>query len=672
MEQLDLFSAIQGEERERNEYLELVKKLNHFAELYYSKDEPEISDYEYDSMNNRLKEIEKEHPDWIIPESPSRRVGWKAEKGILVKHNVPMLSLQDVFEKEDVYEFVNSMQEEFGDEAEFLVETKIDGLSMALRYEEGELKLAVTRGDGITEGEDVTMNAKQIPDVVLKMKEPVPYIEIRGEVYMTRKAFESVNAKAEEEGKKTFANPRNCAAGTLRQIDTRITKERGLSLFIFNVQETKGVTFNTHLEGYEYLKRNGVKVIENCYKCKTADEVWDAIQKIGEMRGELEYDIDGAVVKLNNLSERNKLGNTIKFPRWAVAYKYPPEVKETRLLEVEVNTGRTGRVTPVAVFEPISLCGTMVSRATLHNQDFISEKDIRIGDTVLIRKAGEIIPEILEVDFSKRPENTVPYQIPDRCPVCGGETVRDADGAAIRCINEGCPAQKVRYLTHFASREAMDIDGLGGAIVELLVDADLVNTPADLYSLQEEELIPLDRMGKQSAANLVSAIRKSKENDLWRLVFALGIRQVGAKAAKTLSTHFGNLEAIRNASVEALTEVSDVGPVTAQYIHSWFERTDNQTMVQRLIEAGVNTESQTEIIDRRFSGMTFVITGTLESMGRNEAAERIELLGGKAAGSVSKKTTYVVAGPGAGSKLKRAGELGIPVLSESEFLEMIK
>ena len=349
MQQLDMFSGLETGNQEREEYLELVKKLNHFAELYYAKDEPEISDYEYDSMNNRLKQLEKDHPDWVVPESPSVRVGWKAEKGILVKHNVPMLSLQDVFTKEEVYEFVESMRKEFGDEAEFLVETKIDGLSMALRYEEGELKLAVTRGDGITEGEDVTMNARQIPDVVKQMKEPVPYIEIRGEVYMTRKAFENVNSKAEEEGKKTFANPRNCAAGTLRQTDTRITKERGLSLFIFNIQETRGVTFNTHLEGYEYLKRNGVKVIENCFKCRTADEVWDAITRIGEMRDELEYDIDGAVVKLNNLSERNKLGNTIKFPRWAIAYKYPPEEKETRLLDVEVNTGRTGRVTPVAV-----------------------------------------------------------------------------------------------------------------------------------------------------------------------------------------------------------------------------------------------------------------------------------------------------------------------------------
>ena len=475
MEQLDLFSALQSDNSEHEEYLELVKKLNHFAELYYSKDEPEISDYEYDTMNNRLKQLEKEHPDWVVPESPSVRVGWKAEKGVLVKHNVPMLSLQDVFSKEEVYEFVNSMIEEFGDEAEFLVETKIDGLSMALRYENGELKLAVTRGDGITEGEDVTMNAKQIPDVVKQMKEPVPYIEIRGEVYMTRKAFESVNLKAEEEGKKTFANPRNCAAGTLRQIDTRITKERGLSLFIFNIQETRGVTFNTHLEGYEYLKRNGVKVIENCYKCKTADEVWDAITKIGEKRNDLEYDIDGAVVKLNNLSERSKLGNTIKFPRWAIAYKYPPEEKETRLLDVEVNTGRTGRVTPVAIFEPISLCGTMVSRATLHNQDFIDQMELGIGDTILVYKSGEIIPKVKEVNKSKRPADWKPYKMPDCCPVCGHKLVRDEGGVDLKCVNMQCPGTLVNRIVNFVSRDCMDVKGFGTEYIRKLTEEKYIN-----------------------------------------------------------------------------------------------------------------------------------------------------------------------------------------------------
>ena len=477
MEQLDLFANLENGSNERNEYLELVKKLNHFAELYYSKDEPEISDYEYDSMNNRLKEIEKEHPDWVVPESPSVRVGWKAEKGVLVKHNVPMLSLQDVFSKEEVYEFVNSMIEEFGDEAEFLVETKIDGLSMALRYEDGELKLAVTRGDGITEGEDVTMNAKQIPDVVKHMKEPVPYIEIRGEVYMTRQAFETVNARAEEEGKKTFANPRNCAAGTLRQIDTRITKERGLSLFIFNIQETRGVTFKTHLEGYEYLKRNNVKVIENCYKCKTADEVWNAIQKIGEMRGDLEYDIDGAVVKLNNLSERSVLGNTIKFPRWAIAYKYPPEVKETRLLDIEVNTGRTGRVTPVAVFEPISLCGTMVSRATLHNQDFIDQLGLGIGDTILVYKSGEIIPKVKDVNKDKRPSDWQPYKMPENCPVCGHRLVRDEGGVDFKCMNMMCPGTLVNRIVNFVSRDCMDIKGFGTEYIrELTEEMSLLRT----------------------------------------------------------------------------------------------------------------------------------------------------------------------------------------------------
>ncbi|MBQ5769359.1 MAG: NAD-dependent DNA ligase LigA, partial [Clostridiales bacterium] len=586
MEQLDLFVALQGEDQERNEYLELVKKLNHFAELYYSKDEPEISDYEYDTMNNRLKEIEKEHPDWIVPESPSKRVGWKAEKGVLVKHNVPMLSLQDVFEKEEVYEFVNSMIEEFGDEAEFLVETKIDGLSMALRYEEGELKLAVTRGDGITEGEDVTMNAKQIPDVVLKMKEPVPYIEIRGEVYMTRKAFESVNAKAEEEGKKTFANPRNCAAGTLRQIDTRITKERGLSLFIFNVQETKGVTFNTHLEGYEYLKRNGVKVIENCYKCKTADEVWDAIQKIGDMRGELEYDIDGAVVKLNNLSERSKLGNTIKFPRWAVAYKYPPEVKETRLLDVEVNTGRTGRVTPVAVFEPISLCGTMVSRATLHNQDFIDQLGLGIGDTILVYKSGEIIPKVKDVNKDKRPSDWQPYKMPENCPVCGHKLARDEGGVDLKCMNLMCPGTLVNRIVNFVSRDCMDIKGFGSEYIRKLTEEKYLKDIADVFELKDKRdaLIEGKLLGlEKNTDKLLNAIETAKtETPADKVLAGLGIPGVGKATAKELIRTFGSIDAIAEADKDALSAVQDIGEISAEGIYNFFRDEGNKELLTRL------------------------------------------------------------------------------------------
>ena len=676
MEQMDLFASIENADKEHNEYLELVKKLNHFAELYYSKDEPEISDYEYDTMNNRLKELEKEHPDWIVPESPSKRVGWKAEKGVLVKHNVPMLSLQDVFSKEEVYEFVNTMISEFGDEAEFLVETKIDGLSMALRYENGELKLAVTRGDGITEGEDVTMNARQIPDVVRQMKEPVPYIEIRGEVYMTRKAFENVNAKAEEEGKKTFANPRNCAAGTLRQIDTRITKERGLSLFIFNIQETRGVTFKTHLEGYEYLKRNNVKVIENCYKCKTADEVWDAIQKIGEMRGDLEYDIDGAVVKLNNLSERATLGNTIKFPRWAVAYKYPPEEKGTRLLDVEVNTGRTGRVTPVAIFEPISLCGTTVSRATLHNQDFIDQLGLGIGDTIVVYKSGEIIPKVKEVDLSKRPADWKPYKMPEFCPVCGHRLVRDEGGVDLKCMNMTCPGTLVNRIVNFVSRDCMDIKGFGSEYIRKLTEEGYIKDIADVFELQEkrDELIGKGILGRDTNTDkLLAAIETAKaETSADKVLAGLGIPGVGKATSKELIRTFGSIDAVAEAQKDALVAVQDIGDISAEGIYNFFHDEGNRALMLRLKDLGLNfAKEEAEAQGTALTGLTFCITGTLEGMSRSEAEGLIESNGGKPVSSVSKKTSYLLMGADAGSKERKARELGVPIISLDELKDMI-
>ena len=676
MEQLDLFASMAQADQEKNEYLELVKKLNHFAELYYAQDEPEISDYEYDTMNNRLKEIEKAHPDWIVPESPSQRVGWKAEKGILVKHNVPMLSLQDVFEKEDVYEFVNSMREEFGDEAEFLVETKIDGLSMALRYEEGELKLAVTRGDGITEGEDVTMNARQIPDVVRQLKEPVPYIEIRGEVYMTRKAFEAVNAKAEEEGKKTFANPRNCAAGTLRQIDTRITKERGLSLFIFNVQETRGVTFNTHLEGYEYLRRNGVKVIEQCFKCRTADEVWDAIQKIGAMRGDLEYDIDGAVVKLNNLSERAKLGNTIKFPRWAIAYKYPPEVKETRLLDVEVNTGRTGRVTPVAVFEPISLCGTMVSRATLHNQDFIDQLGLGIGDTILVYKSGEIIPKVKDVNKDKRPSDWQPYKMPENCPVCGHRLVRDEGGVDLKCVNLMYPGTLVNRIVNFVSRDCMDIKGFGTEYIRKLTEEKYIKDIADVFELKDkrDELIENKLLGlEKNTDKLLSAIEDArKETPADKVLAGLGIPGVGKATAKELIRTFGSIDAIAEADKDSLVAVQDIGEISAEGIYNFFHDEGNKALLERLKALGLNfAREESAVQGTALTGLTFCITGTLEGMSRSDAESLIESNGGKPVSSVSKKTSYLLMGADAGSKERKARELGVPIISLEELKDMI-
>ena len=676
MQQLDMFSGLETGNQEREEYLELVKKLNHFAELYYAKDEPEISDYEYDSMNNRLKQLEKDHPDWVVPESPSVRVGWKAEKGILVKHNVPMLSLQDVFSKEEVYEFVESMCKEFGDEAEFLVETKIDGLSMALRYEEGELKLAVTRGDGITEGEDVTMNARQIPDVVKQMKEPVPYIEIRGEVYMTRKAFENVNSKAEEEGKKTFANPRNCAAGTLRQTDTRITKERGLSLFIFNIQETRGVTFNTHLEGYEYLKRNGVKVIENCFKCRTADEVWDAITRIGEMRDELEYDIDGAVVKLNNLSERSKLGNTIKFPRWAIAYKYPPEEKETRLLDVEVNTGRTGRVTPVAVFEPIRLCGTMVSRATLHNQDFIDQLGLGLGDTILVYKSGEIIPKIKDVVKAKRPQGWQPYKMPDMCPVCGHKLIRDEGGVDLKCVNLTCPGTLVNRVVNFVSRDCMDIKGFGTEYIRKLTEEKYIRDIADVFELKdrrneliEEKLLGLER----NTDKLLAAIEDARINTPADKVLAgLGIPGVGKATAKELIRTFGSIDAVSEADKESLSAVQDIGEISAEGIFNFFHDEGNKILISRLKALGLNfAKEESEVQGSALAGLTICITGTLEGMSRSEAEALIESNGGKPVSSVSKKTSYLLMGADAGSKERKARELGVPVIGLDELKEMI-
>ena len=635
MEQLDLFASLEqagsaSAPDPKEEYLELVKTLNYHAERYYAQDEPEISDFEYDTMNNRLKEIEKEHPDWVVPESPSRRVGWKAEKGVLVKHNVPMLSLQDVFSREEVDEFVNSMKEQFGEEAEFLVETKIDGLSMALRYENGELKLAVTRGDGITEGEDVTMNAKMIKDVVRTLPEPVPYIEIRGEVYMTREAFAKVNEQAEEEGKKPFANPRNCAAGTLRQIDTRITKERGLSLFIFNVQETKGITFKTHLEGYEYLKRNGVKVIENYYKCKTADEVWDAIQKIGEARGSLAYDIDGAVVKLNNLAEREKLGATIKFPRWAIAYKYPPEEKETKLLSVEVNTGRTGRVTPVAVFEPVRLCGTTVSRATLHNQDFITQLGLGIGDTILVYKSGEIIGMIA------------------------------LSSALIGYLADDCST---------VERLVLIAGGL------MMIKPGFLTDIAGIYDLasKRDELIEAHILGlAKNTDKLLEAIETSrKDSPADRVLGGLGISGVGKATAKELIRTFGSIDAIAEADREALSQASDIGGITAEGIYGFFHDEDNIKLLARLKAAGLHFERADENIGSSLAGFSICITGTLPGMSRDEASALIEKNGGKVVSSVSKKTSYLLMGEDAGSKERKARELGVPIIDLDALNNMI-
>lgn len=655
----------------------LRKEIEYHIERYYNQDDPEITDYEYDQKMNELKRLEREHPEYVTPDSPTQKVGGSAkrEAGVLVEHNVPMLSLQDVFDRGEVENFVAEMKKQL-DDPEFVVEYKIDGLSLSLRYEYGELKLAETRGDGIQYGEDVTANAKVIRDVKKKLKDKPEYLEIRGEVYMTEADFEKVNEKQELLGKKLFANPRNCAAGTLRQLDTAVTKERGLSMFVFNIQDARGISFETHTEGYEYLKKQGIRVIEEYTVCKTADEVWAAIEKIGENRGKLPYDIDGAVVKINRFSDREKLGATSKVPRWAVAYKYPPEEKETKLLDIELSVGRTGRITPTAVFEPVRLCGTSVSRATLHNQDFIDELDIGIGDTIVVYKSGEIIPKVRRVIHEKRPAGVKKFVIPNVCPVCGAKTEREKDTADIKCTSPNCPAQLERHMINFVGRDAMDIKGFGATYIMELVRLGYLKDIADIYDLKQhrEELIEQGIIGKEKNTDkLLDAIEKSKQNEAFQLLTGFGIPNVGKAAAKTILKHFGSIEALMQADMESLQQVADVGEVTALCIRNYFQDENNCKIIERLKEAGVNMEmAETGSEDGRFDGLTFVITGTLPTMDRKAAAALIEAHGGKVSGSVSKKTNYLLAGENAGSKLTKANDLGVSVISEAELQEMLK
>ncbi len=656
--------------------VELKKILEYHIDRYYNQDSPEISDYEYDMLMQELKTLEKEHPELVTPDSPTQKVGGAAKRqaGVLVRHNVPMLSLQDVFSKEDVYHFVEEMQEQLTD-PEFVVEYKIDGLSMSLRYENGNLVMAETRGDGINFGEDVTANAKVIEDVKTKLKDAPEYLEVRGEVYMKNEAFERVNERQELLGKKTFANPRNCAAGTLRQLDSAITKERELSLFIFNIQQVRGMEFATHTEGYEYLKKQGITVIDDYKVCKTADEVWEAICAIGENRGKLAYDIDGAVVKINRYADREQLGATSKVPRWAVAYKYPPEEKEAKLLDIELSVGRTGRITPTAVFEPVRLCGTAVSRATLHNQDFIDDLDVGIGDTIVVYKSGEIIPKVKQVNKEKREPGWSRFVIPDTCPVCGAKTEREKDTADIKCTSPNCPAQLERHIINFVGRDAMDIKGFGTVYIEELVRGGYIRDIADVYSLKEhrEELIEKGIIGKEKNTDkLLETIEKSKENDAYKLLTGFGIPNVGKAAAKAIMKHFKDIETLSHASMDELQDVNDIGEVSAECIRRFFLDEENRNIVARLKEAGVNMSAEeAEVLESPISGKTVVVTGTLPSLGRKEAQELIEKYGGKAAGSVSKKTDYVLAGEAAGSKLTKAQELGIPVLNEEEFKTLL-
>ena len=649
---------------------ELTALLTQAGYQYYVLDNPTMPDFEYDRLLRELEEMEAAYPEFAAADSPTKRVGGEAlsqfEK---VTHRVPLMSLQDVFSREELKEFLEKILAA-EPTAAFSVEPKIDGLSVALEYIDGIFVRGATRGDGNV-GEDVTENLKTIRSIPMRIENAPPRLIVRGEVFMPKRSFEKLNAQQEAEGKPLFANPRNAAAGSLRQLDPKIAAKRGLDIYIFNIQLAEGASFASHTESLKYLKSLKFKVIPQ--KCLSTLEQIDAeVTSIDEDRENLSCDIDGAVIKVDDLSMRERFGATAKFPRWAAAYKYPPEIKPTVVEDIVVQVGRTGVLTPKAVVRAVRLAGTTVTNATLHNQDFITQRDIRIGDTVLIRKAGEIIPEILEVDFTKRPEKSVPYHLPANCPVCGAKVERDEDGAFLRCTGAECSAQLSRNISHFVSRDAMDIEGLGSAIVEGLIEKGLIRSPADIYYLQLEDIKSLWKSGTTAAKKLLKAIEQSKQQDLSRLIYALGIRQVGSKTGKVLASTFGTMDALMAASEEELTRIQDVGMITAKNIYDWFHQEQSQHLVERLRQAGVNFESKRVISDARFAGMTFVLTGALSKFTREEATEKIELFGGKAAGSVSKKTSYVVVGENAGSKERKARELGIPILSEDDFLEMIR
>ena len=654
----------------RKRIVDLTAQLNQANYQYYVLDDPKMPDFEYDMLLRELENLEVEYPQYALPDSPTKRVGGEAvSKFQKITHPVPLMSLQDVFSLEELDYFLEKIFAENPGTA-FTVEPKIDGLSVSLEYQDGNFVYGATRGDGVV-GEDVTENLKTIYSVPMTIPNAPKRLIVRGEVFMPKKNFEKLNAAQEAEGKPLFANPRNAAAGSLRQLDPKIAAKRGLDILVFNVQLAEGITFNTHADSLEYLKKLQFKVIPWSVHT-SADAINQQVMAINENREELTCDIDGAVIKANDLSLRERLGTTAKFPKWAVAYKYPPEIKPTVVEDIVVQVGRTGVLTPKAVVRPVRLAGTTVTNATLHNQDFISERDIRIGDTVQIRKAGEIIPEILEVDFSKRPDGTEPYTLPSICPICGAPTKRDDDGAFLRCTGASCPAQLSRNIAHFVSRDAMDIEGFGSAIVDALIERNLLQSAADIYYLSIDDLKLLWQKGDTAAKKLLQSIENSKKQDLSRLIYALGIRQVGAKTGKTLASHFGTLDALMAATVEELTEVEDIGAVTAESIYQWFKQSQSVEMIEKLRNAGLNFETTRVVTDNRFAGMTFVLTGALSKFTRDEATEKIELFGGKAAGSVSKKTSYVVVGENAGSKERKARELGIPILSEDDFLNMIQ
>ena len=647
---------------------ELRDLLNYHSHKYYVEDNPEIGDYEYDMLQRELAAIEKEFPELITPDSPTQRVGGSAD-GLFepVTHAVPLESLQDAFNLDEVRAFDSRVREMFPD-AQYVVEPKIDGLSVALEYENGVFVRGATRGDGAV-GEDVTANLRTVNSIPLRLKSEAT-ITVRGEVYMPKNVFASIVEEQEQNGEKTFKNPRNAAAGSLRQKNPKITASRKLDIFVFNTQKYDGSEISGHKQSIEFLKTLGFKTVPFCNKFSDIDGVIGELARIGEIRSSLPFDIDGAVIKVDSFAQRAEIGSTAKFPRWALAFKYPPEEKETTVVDIEVAVGRTGVLTPTAVFEPVLVAGSTVSRATLHNQDFIDEKDIRLGDRVVIRKAGDIIPEVIRV--VSHAENSVKYSLPTVCPSCGANVIREEDEAAVRCVNPECPAQLLRNLIHFCSRDAMDIEGMGDAVLEKLVSSGMLTKASEIYTLKKEDFMTLEGFKDKSSQNLVDAVENSKKNDLSKLVFALGIRHVGQKAGKLLADHFGSMENLMNADLEQLTAIEGFGGIMAKSVADFFALEQSKREIEALAAYGVNMVSQKEKIDNRFEGKTFVLTGTLPTYSRNEASEIIEKFGGKTASSVSKKTTYVLAGEEAGSKLVKAQSLGITILTEEEFNEMIK
>lgn len=655
----------------QKEINELRRKLNYYGKLYYVDDAPAISDYEYDMLMQQLKALEKEHPELITPDSPTQRIGGPAlSKFEPVHHQVPLESLTDVFSVDELFAFGERMDSMLPGHHSYTVEPKIDGLSMSLEYENGIFVRGATRGDGVT-GEDVTENLRTVRSLPLRIENAPERLIVRGEVYMSRAVFNELNAQREINGEKLLANPRNAAAGSIRQLDPKIAASRKLDIICFNMQYSSDDIYASHAQTLDAMKAMGFPVVPYM-KYDSIRDCVERIEWLGEYRDELPYDMDGAVIKIDSLEQRTALGSTAKAPRWAVAFKYPPEKKESKVLDVIVQVGRTGVLTPKVIVEPVRLAGTTVSAATLHNQDNIDRLDLRIGDTVVLQKAGEIIPEVLSVNKDKRPEGTVPFVMPSVCPECGSPVVRDEDGAALRCTSPECPAQRLRNIAHFASREAMDIEGLGISVCESLINNGLVSSAADLYYLEQDKIAELERMGDKSAANLIAAIERSKSAGLARLLCAFGIRQVGQKAAKVLAGSFEDLDALIAADAEQLTAIPDIGGITAGFITEWFSLPQSQHLIGRLRAAGVDFTSHEEKRDDRFAGLTFVLTGTLSDFTRDEASAIIESFGGKASSSVSKKTSYVLAGENAGSKLTKAEGLGIKIISEADFAEMIK